>query len=333
MRPATRSVAILAFVALLSCAVFPAGMPDDEARKQIPARTELHVIRTLTLSDEQFLKGDATGKPILVGGELRIAQGEGRLPAVVLVHGSGGIGGNIDMWARELNSQGISTFTVDGLTGRGLVSVSSDQAQLGRLNLILDAYRALDILAHHPRVDPHRIVLMGFSRGGQAALYASVRRFNDLWNKSGVEFAAHLAFYPDCMTTYRDDTVLTSRPVRIFHGTPDDYNPVAPCKHYVERLRAVGRDVQLTEYPNAPHAFDNPLGSLTPAVSRNAQTVRKCRIREESAGVLVNAASGEPFTYRDPCVERDPHTGYDPVATEAARRAVAEILEKVFAAR
>jgi dienelactone hydrolase len=333
MKPAVRSIATLASLALLSCAASFAAMADDAARKQIPARVELHVIRTLTLSDEQFLKADATGKPTMVAGELRIAQGDGRLPAVVLVHGSSGIGGNIDMWERELNGQGISTFAIDGMTGRGLVTVGADQAQLGRLNLVLDAFRALDILAHHPRVDPHRIVLMGFSRGGQAALYASVRRFNDLWNKSGVEFAAHLAFYPDCMTTYRDDTVLTARPVRIFHGTPDDYNPVAPCKHYVERLKAVGRDVQLTEYPNAQDDFDNPLGSLTPAVSRNSQTVRKCRIREESAGLLVNAASGEPFTYRDPCVEKDPHTGYDPVATEAARRAVAEILEKAFAAR
>ena len=70
-----------------------------------------------TLSDEQFLKGDAAGKPTMVGGELRIAQGEGRLPVVVFVHGSSGIGSNIDMWARELNGQGISTFAIDGMTG------------------------------------------------------------------------------------------------------------------------------------------------------------------------------------------------------------------------
>jgi dienelactone hydrolase len=325
-------LAILASAALLA-ACFEAGADDAAVRKQIPTRVELHPIRTLTLSDEQFLKGDASGKAVTVTGELRIAQGDGRLPAVVLVHGSSGIGPNIDTWVRELNAEGISTFAIDGFTGRGLMTVGADQSQLGRLNLVLDSYRALDILAHHPRVDPHRIVLMGFSRGGQAALYAAVRRFNDLWNKSGVEFAAHIVFYPDCMTTYRDDTVLTARPVRIFHGTPDDYNPVAPCRHYVERLRALGRDVQLTEYPNAQHGFDNPLGSLTPVVSRNSQTVRRCRIREESAGVLVNATTGEPFTYRDPCVERDPHTGSDPVAAEAARRAVAEMLERLFAAK
>src|SRR3981081_4878621 len=76
---------------------------------------------------------------------------------------------------------GISTFVIDGFTGRGLTSVNTDQASLGRLNFILDIYRALDILAKHPRVDPERIALMGFSRGGQAALYASLRRSHKMW--------------------------------------------------------------------------------------------------------------------------------------------------------
>ena len=101
------------------------------------------------------------------------------------MHGSGGMGPNIEMWAREYNAMGIATFALDGFTGRGLTQVSSNQALLGRLNFILDIYRGLDVLAKHPRVDRERIVLQGFSRGGQAALYASLKRFHQLWNKSG----------------------------------------------------------------------------------------------------------------------------------------------------
>lgn len=304
---------------------------QNSFHKQLAARIELHSIPSLTLSDEQFLKGDsAAAKPVVVSAELRIAQGSGRLPVVVLIHSSSGMMANIDFWTRELNEMGVSTFALDGFTGRGLTDVNSDQASLGRLNLILDVYRMLDVLSKHPRVDASRIVLMGFSRGGQGTLYASMNRFQKMWNRSGIGFAAYIPFYPDCMTTYRGDTDVADRPIRIFGGGADDYNPVATCKAYVERLRVAGRDVALTEYPNAPHAFDNSLRGPTRVVMKNAQTVRRCRIREDEAGRLLNAATDRPFTYQDECVERDPHVGYDAAATEAARQSVRAFLRALF---
>ncbi len=315
-------------VAIVMLFIVPMTVAAQEsATKQFAARTELHSIQSLTISDEQFLKGDGNGKQVIVSGQMRIAQGSGRLPTVVMIHGSGGMVPIIEFWTTVFNEIGVSTFALDGFTGRGLTNVNPNQALLGRLNMILDAYRGLDILAKHPRVDASRIVLMGFSRGGQAALYASLKRFHQTWNKSGIEFAAYLPFYPDCMTTYQSDTEVADRPIRIFHGTVDDYNPVATCKAYVERLRTAGRDVQLTEYPNASHAFDNPLGSLTPSVVKNAQTVRRCTIREEPQGQLINALTGQPFSYKDSCVERDPHVGYDPAATRAAKQSVKDFLK------
>ena len=324
-----RPYRIVATAASLIVLVLQAAGADTPS-KQIAARTELHQIQTLTLSDQQFLKGDTGGKPVTITGQLRIAQGSGRLPVVVLQHGSGGFGANIDVWARELNELGISTFALDSFTGRGLTEVNTDQALLGRLNFILDDYRALEVLASHPRVDPKRIVLMGFSRGGQAALYASLKRFNRLWNKSGVEFAAYVPFYPDCTTTYVTDTEIADRPVRIFGGTLDDYDPISVCKAYVQRLRAAGRDVELTEYPNAPHAFDNPLFPQPAIVSAKAETVRNCKIREEPEGLLINAGTGQPFTYKDACVAHNPHVGYDPAADRAAKTSVKGFLKSVF---
>src|SRR6266404_4550079 len=243
--------------------------------KQIAARTELHQIQTLTLSDQQFLNGDTGGKPVAITGQLRIAQGSGRLPVVVLQHGSGGYNANIDVWSRELNELGISTFALDSFTGRGLTEVNSNQALLGRLNFIVDLYRALEVLASHPRVDPRRIVLMGFSRGGQATLYASLKRFNRLWNKSGVEFAAYVPFYPDCMTTYISDTEVADRPIRIFGGTLDDYNPISACKAYVERLLINAETKQPFSYKDAcvvhgPHLGYDPAAAQAAKISVKA---------------------------------------------------------------
>jgi len=321
-----RTCAVAAFALVL--ATPPAAAQPAPA--DIAARSELHAIHTLTLSDKQFLTGDAEAKAATVVGQLRLPRGTGRLPVVVLMHGSGGMGPNIEMWAREYNTLGIATFALDGFTGRGLTQVSTNQAQLGRLNFILDIYRGLDVLANHPRVDRERIVLQGFSRGGQAALYASLKRFHQLWNKSGLEFAAYVPFYPDCATTFAGDTDVADRPIRIHAGTPDDYNPVALCKAYAERLKAAGRDVQVTEYPNAPHAFDNPLGSPKPVASPQSQSVRDCKIREEAAGILINADTKQPFTYKDGCIALGPHLGHDAEATRQAKQAVTGFVRTVF---
>jgi dienelactone hydrolase len=327
MRASLRAAAA---ASLLSLTLSGFATAQTSSPKQVAARVELHSIPSLTLSDQQFLNGDANAKPVTVTGEFRIAQGTGRLPVVVLIHGSGGIGANIEPWAQQFNGMGISTFVIDGFTGRGLTSVNTDQASLGRLNFIVDIYRALELLAKHPRVDPERIALMGFSRGGQAALYASLTRFNKTWNKSGVQFAAYIPFYPDCATTYSGDADVAERPIRIFHGIPDDYNPIATCKAYVERLRGAKHDVVLTEYPGAQHGFDTPLNAGTVLVSTNAQTVRGCSIREADSGILINVATQNPFSYKDDCVQFNPHVGGNAEATAAARVAVTEFMRQVF---
>ena len=299
--------------------------------KDVAARTEIYAIPSLTISDQQFLTGDSNGKQVNVAGELRIAQGTGKLPVVVLMHGSSGVGSTMEAWVHQFNTMGISTFVIDGFSGRGLTAVGPNQALLGRLNFIVDIYRSLEILAKHPRVDPERIVLMGFSRGGQAALYASLERFHKLWNKSGVQFAGYIPFYPDCSTSYASDTEVASRPIRIFHGTPDDYNPVASCKAYLARLTATKRDVTITEYPDSPHGFDSGLlGLNTTVVSTNAQTARNCRLSEGEGGVLMNGDTKAPFSYKDACIELNPHVGGNPATAMEARKAVSDFLQALF---
>lgn len=324
--------AFRAAAALIALCVLAAFANAQSLPKEVATRAEIYPIPSLTLSDQQFLSGDAAaGKVVTVAGEFRVAQGSGKLPVVVLMHGSSGVGATTEAWVHAFNAMGISTFVIDGFTGRGLTVVGPNQALLGRLNLIVDIYRSLEILAKHPRVDPDRIVLMGFSRGGQATLYASLDRFNKLWNKSGIQFAAYVPFYPDCSTSYVGDTDVAARPIRIFHGTPDDYNPVKSCKAFVERLKAAGRDVVLTEYPDSAHGFDSGLlGAATVAVSANAQTVRNCQIKEGDGGVLMNASTQAPFTYKDSCVELNPHVGGNPATAAESRKAVEEFLQALL---
>src|SRR5215472_2716001 len=93
---------------------------------------------------------------------------------------------------------------------------------------------------------------------------------------------------------------------------------------------SAGKNVELTVYPSASHAFDNPLGAVPPAEVKGGQTVRHCSIREEPEGLLINASSRQPFSYKDPCVELNPHVGYDAAATAAAKKSVEEFVATVF---
>lgn len=298
------------------------------------ARFEVLPVSSVTLSDMDFLAGRKDGQPVTIAGELRIPRGgTDKLPAVILLHASGGMGGTgsvIDEWSKELNQLGIATFAVDSFAGRGLVSTSNDQAQLGRLNMAADAYRALDLLAKHPRIDSNRVVVMGFSRGAQSALYSAMNRlYRTLGPANNLRFAAHIAFYPDCTTSYLDDSDVNGSPIRILHGTSDNYNPVAACRAYVERLTSAHRDVKLVEYPDASHFFDAP-AFRTPLTLKGAQTTRNCHLAEADHHQVINRDTQKPFTYGDACVEKDPIIAYNESANGQARTYVRSFLTELF---
>jgi dienelactone hydrolase len=316
-------------LATLAVAIARVALVTKTFSVEIAPHIETIPIQTLTISDEQFLKGDASGRPTTISGILRVAQGSGRLPLVILVHGSGGIEENAAVWERLFASIGISTFAIDSFSGRGIVSTVADQSQLGRLNMILDLYRSLAILAAHPQVDPNRIAVMGFSRGGQAVLYATLKRFQKMWNPSGIDPAAYIALYAPCITTYIGDTEVTDHPIRIFHGRSDDWVKIAPCRAYFKRLRATSKDVEMTEYRNTWHAFDYPSLPSKPVNIPYAQTTH-CVLKEEPVGTIINAATHKPFTYADDCLGRNAHVAYSAKATRATEEAIRSLLEKVF---
>ena len=293
------------------------------------ARIEIHSFETLALTDKQFLTGTLEGTAARIGGELRLPMGGAHVPAVVLLHGSAGIGANVGRWAEELNGIGAGAFLVDSFTGRGIVQTVTDQSQLGSLAMILDAYRAIELLSKHPSIDASRIMVMGFSKGGFAALYASLKRFQRMHGSPRVEFAAYVAFYPACNTTYLEDKHVSERPIRIFHGSADNYVPVEPCRKYAAQLRQAGGDVELTEYAGAHHAFDNPL-YLPHRSLPDAIVTADCWRVEQAHGEIVNVATGKPFRWIDACVKRGGTVGFDPVAAAQATEAVKSFLMSAF---
>jgi dienelactone hydrolase len=302
----------------------------EAARAQAIFRTEVYPVQTVTLSTADFLLGKKDGKPAMIAGELRIPKpGTDRLPAVVLVHGSGGVGFNLGMWAGELNKAGFATFVADSFTGRGITNTITDQAQLSSYAMMNDTFAALAVLAKHPRVDPDKIAVMGFSKGAVPSLYASMNRFQGAYASEGASFAAYIGFYTPCNTALIDDEKVSAKPIRLYHGIADDWVPIGPCRDYVARLKKVGANIDLVEYPGAYHAFDI---QTIPGMLQlpQAQTARKCRLEEKPQGVIINSDTGQPFNLNDPCIERGTTIAYNAEATDAARKDVVEFLSKLF---
>src|SRR4051812_50180629 len=82
--------------------------------RDIAARVEIHAIPSLTISDQQFLTGDANGTPVTMAGELRAAQGDGTLSRVGAVPRPGGVRAGMGVRRGHLNSRGDFALLVAG---------------------------------------------------------------------------------------------------------------------------------------------------------------------------------------------------------------------------
>src|SRR5512143_2863137 len=99
-------------------------------------------------------------QPVVVGGELALPERSslargGRMPAVILIHGSGGISDEREgAWAKRLNAIGVASCIVDSFTGRGIrPPMYAGQSQfISFAAHLLDAYLALEILVTHPQI-------------------------------------------------------------------------------------------------------------------------------------------------------------------------------------
>ena len=261
------------------------------AKGQQKGKIKFESVPVITLNE--FLKGETNKKSVKISGKLIFPKKKSvePLPAVVLLHGSGGPRKGVKHWSKILEKLGLVIFIVDSNSMRGCPSDSKTRCKnyskhQGMANIV-DAYRALELLSTHPQIDPNRIALMGFSVGGKATLYASVKRFQKMWGTPGLEFAAYIPFYPACNVAFDQDENISDKPVRIFYGELDEWSSPIPCQEYVNRLRKAGKDATITIYPGTHHGFDHKPDANAPRSLKSTTNRSNCRFVEKSEYNLV----------------------------------------------
>jgi dienelactone hydrolase len=210
----------------------------------------------------ELMQGNKGGETVNIVGHLFLPPGADKVPAVVLVHGSGGIyNAELDYWPKQFNAAGIAVFTLDMFGPRGVQSTAEDQSQVPFTADVADAFAALRLLATHPRIDRQRIAIMGFSRGGTATLRASVEKIIAAQKlPDGLRYAAAIPTYAGgCAGIFRlvvRPGVFSKSPMLFIHGDADDYTPIGPCQDYADKIGKAGTPVEFVVIEGAQHKFD-----------------------------------------------------------------------------
>jgi dienelactone hydrolase len=185
---------------------------------------------------------------------------QGRVPAVVLLHSDGGYDPQqYEFYGKALREAGFATLSAILFRSGSKRHLPSD--------LIPHAFGALRYLAAHPRIDPERIGITGFSLGGILAMYTASSMLAAEHLGAGPRFAAHVPVYPVCwihegiargqgrLKNAYDK--LTGAPVHILAGGKDEVDDPDGCQKFLDALTPEARkSVALTVYPDATHSWD-----------------------------------------------------------------------------
>lgn len=281
-------------------------------------------------------------EPVNIVGHWFLPPGTGKVPAVVLMHGSGGIySAMLDYWPKQFNAAGIAVLAVDSFTPRGVQSTADDQSQVPFAADTADAYAALRLLATHPRVDPARIALMGFSRGGITTWRAALQRVIDGQKlANNLRFAAYIPVYSGgCVGSLRVQVrpgVFAQSPMLWVHGDADDYTPIGPCQEYAKRITEAGTSTEFVVIPGAHHKFDMDDSRRT-YVRGAIRTLETCPLEMDiSTYAYFDRLTGQRLQgdvlreVQKNCAAVGAHVEGNTAARDKANQAIQVFLRKVF---
>ena len=200
------------------------------------------------------------GAPLTIEATVVRPRGAGPFPAVVQLHGCGGIEAQSFRWARWLADHGYLALVVDSFGPRNVkADCRSGPHEPPITARFDDAFGALRYLRSRPDVRGDRIAAIGWSQGGVYAMAVINGPSLERARRRGVAlpevgFAAGVGIYPGGCFSLVDEQVV--RPLLVLIGEADDWTPAAKCREMVLAMRSRGADASIVTYPGAYHYFD-----------------------------------------------------------------------------
>jgi carboxymethylenebutenolidase len=200
----------------------------------------------VTSKEVTYKSGDETVKGILY-----TPEGKGPFPGIVVIHEWWGLNDWVKDQASKLADQGYVALAIDLYRGKvGTTPEEAHEIMRGvpedRANRDLEA--SFQFLASQPNVKPDRIGAIGWCMGGGYALDLALEQPK---LAALVINYGHLATDPSAISKI-------NAPMIGFFGaldrgiTPDD------VKQFSAAVDEAGKKIDVTIYPDAGHAFENP---------------------------------------------------------------------------
>ena len=186
--------------------------------------------------------------PEQVGAFLAEPEGEGRHPAMIVIHEWWGLNDRIKAVATTFAERGYVALAVDLYRGR----VTDDPEEAHELHrglpedrALADLIQALAYLRGLPNVRKEHVGVIGWCMGGGYALSLAV----------GSDDLAACVVYYGRLITNRAALKRIAAPVIGFFGEEDRGIPAASVKTFEQAMRELGKTASVHIYPNAGHAF------------------------------------------------------------------------------
>ena len=254
-----------------------------------------------------------------------------KFPLVIGVAGSLGWGEHHYKYLEMYQKMGIATFELNSFKSRGITSTVGTQNQVTISAMIVDAYKALEVLSKHPNIDKNKISITGWSLGGGVTLFSAWMPVKNAINKE-LKFASHLAFYPPCFIE-PENIEFSDSPIHILIGELDNWTPAKPCSDLVNKLNKKS-NIGLTIYKDSHHSFDRN----SPVIrNEEAYNFSDCLFRLSEDGHIMmdylNIPMSNPLLQKIGfmfCVTRGVNYGGNPVARKKSFTFAEEFMIKTL---